>query len=72
MKSLFNVGMIDRAARLLLGVFLFVLAFGILSGIGQIIAGGLGAIMLLTGAMGVCPIYRIFEIRTTGADSPAE
>jgi hypothetical protein len=71
MKNLFNVGMIDRAIRLLLSVFLFMLAFGLLSGIGQIIAGVLGAIMLLTATVGVCPLYAIFGITTIGADVPA-
>jgi hypothetical protein len=71
MKNLFNVGMIDRAIRLLLSVFLLMLAFGLLSGIGQIIAGVLGAIMLLTATVGVCPLYAIVGITTTGADAPA-
>ncbi|MEI8307028.1 MAG: DUF2892 domain-containing protein [Chloroflexales bacterium] len=71
MKNLFNVGMIDRAIRLLLGVFLFMLAFGILGGIGQIIAGVLGTIMLLTGVAGVCPLYWAFDISTNGTDTPA-
>jgi hypothetical protein len=64
MRILFNMGMLDRAARLLLGVFLFMFAFGILGGAGQIIAGILGTIMLVTGAVGVCPIYYFFEFNT--------
>ncbi|MEI7645095.1 MAG: DUF2892 domain-containing protein [Chloroflexales bacterium] len=71
MKHLFNVGLIDRAIRLLLSVFLFMLAFGLLSGIGQIIAGVLGAVMLLTATVGVCPLYAIVGFATTGADAPA-
>jgi len=71
MKNLFNVGLIDRAIRLLLSVFLLMLAFGLLSGIGQIIAGVLGAIMLLTATVGVCPLYAIVGITTTGTDAPA-
>jgi len=69
MRILFNMGMLDRAVRLLLGVFLFMFAFGILVGAGQIIAGILGTIMLITGAVGVCPIYYFFEFNTNSDTS---
>jgi hypothetical protein len=69
MKTLLNVGSLDRVARLVLGVILFVLAFGILKeGAGAVITGILGAIMLATGSMGMCPLYYVLDINT---DTPA-
>jgi uncharacterized membrane protein YkgB len=71
MTNLMNEGMIDRALRLGLGAVLLIVAIGVLSGIVQIIAGVLSAILLLTGAVGVCPLYLPFGIRTNGAKTPA-
>ncbi len=56
-----NVGTVDRAIRGLVGVVALVLAFTMLNvmegAIGGIVAAGVGAIMLLTAAIGMCPLY---------------
>ena len=56
-----NVGTVDRAVRGLVGIVALVLAFTMLNvmegAIGGIVAAGVGAIMLLTAAIGMCPLY---------------
>lgn len=54
-----NVGVIDRTARIVVGVALVVWA----------LAGGplwawIGVVPLLTGALGWCPAYSLFGLRT--------
>ena len=56
-----NVGNIDRALRILLGVSLIGLAATGLVGTW----GYIGVVPLLTGAIAWCPLYRLFGIRTT-------
>lgn len=55
----------DRIARTVIGVILLVLAFS------KIVTGGLGTVFiiagiiaLITGLVGVCPLYMLFNIRT--------
>jgi hypothetical protein len=55
----------DRIARVILGVVLLVLAFS------NVVSGGLatlfiilGIVALLTGLVGVCPLYMLFKVRT--------
>ena len=56
-----NVGNIDRALRILLGLVLIGLA-----ATGRVGAWGyIGVVPLLTGAIAWCPLYRMFGIRTT-------
>ncbi|WP_339857686.1 DUF2892 domain-containing protein [Thalassospira alkalitolerans] len=67
-----NVGQVDRILRLVAGVVLLALPFVLAGETGPVSAlGGFGwlsmvagAVMLLTGAMRFCPIYRIFGLRT--------
>jgi hypothetical protein len=60
MNSL-NVGNIDRALRVVIGILLIGLAAA-----GQIGAWGyIGVVPLLTGAVAWCPLYRLFGWRTT-------
>ncbi len=59
--SQLNVGNLDRAARLLVGIALVALASG-----GVIGAWGyVGVIPLLTGIVGMCPLYSILGLKTT-------
>lgn len=66
-----NVGTIDRAFRALIGIAALVLAFTVLNAstgaIGGIIAAVAGVIMLLTSAMGMCPLYIPLKISTNKA-----
>ena len=56
----FNAGKADRIVRVVAGLGL--IAFGLLNE--NYIVAGIGAIPLLTGAMGFCPFYPIFKLNT--------
>ena len=59
--STLNVGNLDRALRVILGIALIVLA-----ATGRIGAWGyIGVVPLLTGAIAWCPLYRLLGIGTT-------
>ena len=60
----YNEGTIDRAFRIVLGLGLIALAF-----IGPKTAwsGALGLVLLVTGLVGFCPLYRLIGMRTTSA-----
>lgn len=55
-----NLGQIDRIARLVLGALLIVLAVTGVIGLW----GYLGIILVGTGFVNFCPIYRVFGIKT--------
>jgi Na+(H+)/acetate symporter ActP len=55
----------DRIIRAVLGIVLLFLGFGgMLAGTWAIVAEVLGAIMLLTAAIGFCPLYTLFKFST--------
>ena len=56
----------DRAGRVALGVFCIWLGFisGALVGGAAVVASMVGVIMLLTGLVGFCPLYRVFGLST--------
>ncbi|RIV23112.1 DUF2892 domain-containing protein [Alicyclobacillaceae bacterium I2511] len=57
-----NVGVLDRILRIFIGLVLLsvlIFAHGSVRYIGLI-----GLVPLLTAAIGVCPLYRLFGIRT--------
>jgi hypothetical protein len=63
-----NLGTADRALRALIGIVALVLAFtafdltsGALAGV---IAAAVGAIMLLTATIAMCPLYLPFGLKT--------
>lgn len=56
-----NVGNVDRALRVAIGIVLIALAgFGVLGYWAYV-----GVVPLVTGLLAYCPVYRIFGIRTT-------
>jgi len=60
-----NESGLDRVVRIVLGIVLFVLYFtGVASGTVGIILLIVGAILLLTGIAGFCPLYALLKIRT--------
>ncbi|MGJ8623101.1 MAG: YgaP family membrane protein [Yoonia sp.] len=64
-----NVGSLDRALRLFVGVALIVAPLINFMGLGTNAAVayflmGVGGILALTAVFGVCPIYRILGIKT--------
>lgn len=55
-----NVGSIDRALRIIVGIALIAMVF-----VGpQTMLGWIGLVPLLTGLAGTCPAYSIFGINT--------
>jgi Inner membrane protein YgaP-like, transmembrane domain len=62
-----NVGLSDRAVRLVLSVGVFVLAYiHVLPGNWNIVTWGVAFIFLLTGVFGRCPLYSACGIDTRG------
>jgi membrane protein YdbS with pleckstrin-like domain len=61
-----NVGSIDRALRALLGLVALIGAFGLgwFSGWMVWAAAAVGVIMLVTAAVGTCPLYRLIGVKT--------
>lgn len=55
-----NAGKVDRTIRVVAGLGLII--FGIINS--NLIVAGIGAIPLLTGAIGFCPFYPIFKLNT--------
>ena len=62
MKNLKNMGNIDRIIRLVVGAGLFSLLFVVNNNWKYL--GILGIILLLTSAVGVCPLYMPLKIDT--------
>lgn len=59
-----NEGKFDRIARVVVGVAVLSLVF-----IGpQTLWGLVGLIFIVTGLVGMCPIYRVFGIDTCGKE----
>jgi hypothetical protein len=60
-----NEGTIDRVLRAVVGLVLIGLAYnGTFVGVWLWIGGVIGAVLLLTGLVGICPAYAIFGIST--------
>jgi len=59
-----NESNLDRIIRAVAGVVLLALGLVVLSGVLAIVADVVGAILLLTGLVGFCPLYAIFKIGT--------
>ena len=60
-----NESNVDRIIRAVAGVVLLFLGFGgALSGGLAVVADVLGAVLLVTGAVGFCPIYALLKLST--------
>jgi hypothetical protein len=59
-----NEGTLDRTLRIAVGLGLLALAF---IGPKTPWAGALALVLLVTGLVGFCPVYRVFGIRTCRA-----
>lgn len=67
-----NVGGVERAIRIVVGVMLLALAlFGGMPTAAAWVLGIIGAVATVTGAIGFCPAWKLFGIDTCGA-KPAE
>lgn len=62
-----NEGSTDRLVRVVIGIILLAAGlFGGLSGALAIVADVAGAVLLLTGLVGFCPLYTLLGINTCG------
>ena len=59
-----NLGKFDRIIRAALGIIALLVAFLAVTGAVQIVLWVLGAILLLTAAIGFCPLYAPFRFST--------
>jgi len=59
-----NEGTIDRAIRLVIAAVLIGVGLGVVRWPGGIAMAAVGAIPLLTGLSGYCPLYTVFGINT--------
>lgn len=63
-----NEGALDRAIRLALGIAIGVGVFTVLTGAWQIIGAVAAAILLVTAAVGFCPLYALLRLSTRRRD----
>lgn len=54
----------DRAARVILGVVLLIVGFGVIGGTAGTVVGVVALVPLLTGVTGWCPLYAVLGFRT--------
>lgn len=60
-----NESRLDRIIRVIAAIVIAVLYFtGVISGTWAIVLGVLGAILLVTGLIGFCPLYKLLGIST--------
>jgi hypothetical protein len=60
-----NESNVDRIIRAVAGVVLLYLGFGgVLGGTLAIVADVLGIVLLVTSAIGFCPLYAVFKLST--------
>jgi len=65
-KMKVNESGLDRVIRVIVGIALIVLyLFGVLSGTLGIVLTVVGAILLITGLVGFCPLYALLKIQTS-------
>jgi hypothetical protein len=64
-----NMGTIDRVVRLIAAAVLIGVGLGVVRGPVGIAMAAVGAIPLLTGLSGFCPLYLPFGIDTRGQSS---
>lgn len=61
----------DRILRVVLGVALLIVGFGVMDGTAGVVVGIIGFVPLITGLVGWCPLYSVLRIRTNHAEAPA-
>ena len=63
-----NLANWDRIGRFVLGIiFLFLGLGGVATGVLGIVLDVVGAILVLTGLVGICPLYMLFKFSTNKA-----
>lgn len=62
-----NIGLVDRSARIVLGLALIAFALGyIFPATGWNFLGWIGVVPILTALFGICPIYAMLGVKTCG------
>lgn len=59
----------DRLARVVLGVVLLIVGFGLMEAPAGIVVGVVAFVPLLTGLVGWCPLYSVLGFRTNKASN---
>jgi hypothetical protein len=59
-----NESKTDRIIRAVVGVIMLIIAFWVVSGVAQIILWIIGGILVVTAAIGFCPLYALLHIST--------
>lgn len=67
--SFVNEASWDRVARIVAGIVLPALGLGVVGGTGGIVMTVVGLVLLVTGLVGFCPIYRLLNVSTARSDS---
>jgi len=61
----------DRVLRVVLGVVLLIVGFGVMDGAAGVVVGVVAFVPLLTGLVGYCPLYSLLGFRTNKSQSDA-
>lgn len=64
-----NEGIVDRVARVIVGLAMIVTGFFFMSGMWGTLVGVIGFLPVVTGAIGWCPAYVPFNISTVKKES---
>jgi hypothetical protein len=59
-----NVGIVDRALRIVVGLALIAAALGLYGPAYQTVWGWIGIVPIMTALIGWCPLYAVLGIRT--------
>ena len=66
-----NVGPEDRVVRIVVGLGLALLVFlHVVDGVAAIILGVLAAVLVITGLLARCPIYKMIDVDTSIQEQP--
>ena len=61
----------ERVARIVLGVALLIVGFGVMDGTAGVVVGIIAFVPLLTGLSGWCPLYSLVGFRTNKSPGDA-
>ncbi len=63
-----NIGTVDRIVRFIIGHALIIIGFFVLDAVdgatGGIVLAAIGALVIMTGAIGYCALYPLFKFST--------
>lgn len=59
-----NVGIVDRALRIVVGLALIAVALGLYGPAYQTVWGWIGIVPIMTALIGWCPLYAVLGMRT--------